>query len=677
MSETRNALTIAADPTEQVNPLGAITAGVQAARGVTGLRTEQFNLQQSKLQPAYQAMRMLMATNPNPSWDDVNAALAQSTRIGGNVDGLVANAAEIAGKGGKPTDFMRATALGGMSPWEQGQLAGPRQQGFNTGAGTVYGTMGGPWSATAGQFTPGGFIAGGLTPEQATTFVPVVQPDGTTKMVPRGTLFGGGMPIAGTGGGGGGAIGGADTAPINAAGDSRTRKASEGGPPAAGTPAAAVAQQVHDFWRSKGFSEEQVAGIMAGGPGSESNFNPAVSGDNGTSYGLYQHHGERLANMQKFFGLTGSQMPSADQQSQFAAWEISPQGPLAKVGEMLKTAKTPAEAAAIWTQYFGVPADKTEIGRRAAGAGRFQGLYAGGGGGGPPASGVFLGATSAQPVTGGAPVQPAGGGGPVQPAGGMQYFSPTGQPMGQGGGPGGGGGGFQMPGVQSGPGGAPILTPPAPWMGPIWEQSAKEYSTDVSREAGFASRIQPFQSALSIINAHPDLKTGPTSQQWNNWATTLSQYGIKLPSMPGDTVAAYQELSKALHQGLVNSGAFSGTDMARIEAEASSPNMQQQVEAIRELSARQIGYERFQMARLKQFRSLHPGEDPDQSANQYRGQTSTWALNLDPVAFGADNLTPQEIATYRKGLTPQQDEKFLRSLKEANRLFPEITPGGR
>ena len=180
----------------------------------------------------------------------------------------------------------------------------------------------------------------------------------------------------GSGGGGTGTVGGADTAPINAAGDSRTRKAAEGGPPAAGSPGAAVAQQVHDFWISKGFSEAQTAGIMAGGPGSESDFTPTVFGDKGTSYGLYQHHGPRLDAMRQFFGLSGSQNPTADQQNQYAHWEIT-QGPLKNVGERLKTAKTAAEAAAIWTQYFGVPADKSEIGRRAAGAQRFVGLYGG------------------------------------------------------------------------------------------------------------------------------------------------------------------------------------------------------------------------------------------------------------------------------------------------------------
>jgi hypothetical protein len=41
----------------------------------------------------------------------------------------------------------------------------------------------------------------------------------------------------------------------------------------------------------------------------------------------------------------------------------------------LKKAQTSAEAATIWTRDFGVPGDRTEIGRRARGAGRYDGLY--------------------------------------------------------------------------------------------------------------------------------------------------------------------------------------------------------------------------------------------------------------------------------------------------------------
>jgi hypothetical protein len=275
--------------------------------------------------------------------------------------------------------------------------------------------------------------------------------------------------------------------------------------------------------------------------------------------------------------------------------------------------------------------------------------------------GPFIGASTSQPVQ------------PGRPAPGMQYFSPTGQPM-----TGGSGGGQQIPGVGQQTPYGPVLTPPAPWMGGLWEQSAKQYSADVDREGGLAMRIQPWQSALSIMKANPDLKTGPTSQQWNAWASTLQQWGVTLPSMPGDSVTAYQELGKNLARGLVSAGAASSpTDMARLENEASMPSTQMTPETIRQLVARQIGYERFQMARLKYFQAQHQGQDPDQFANQYRQQTNQWMSGLDPVAFGADNMTNDDIATYEKGLNPAQKTNFRNSVREAAKLYPDVARAGQ
>jgi hypothetical protein len=622
------------------NPLTAALAqaGQQrdpfaVAKSATDLRTSQFNLQQAQLQPAYQAMRQIMATNPNPQWSDVQNSLAQAARIGANVDGLVANANETMNRGGNAGDFIRAYGLGGMSPEAQGALAGPQMQARQTAQGTYYGTVGGAWSPNANVFQPTGFMERGFTPGEASEFIAVPdvdangRPTGTTHLVPRATVVGpgGGAPAVG-GGGGGPAVG--------------------AGGAGSGTSASAA---VNNF-----------GNIRVPGGGFASYATPqdgvAAMASNLTAY--QDQHGINTLN-----GITARWAPQGDGANDPVAYAktlsqltgIDPNVPLNLHDPATLAKIIPAMAQVEHGRPMAVGGDVLGAGITAGLTGRPGGSVAPG----PTPSGPFVGATSAQPVV--------GGGGNVQPAGGIQYFPAS---------PGGGGGG-SMPGVQRGPGGAPILTPPAPWMGPLWEQSAKQYSADVDKEGGLAMRIQPFQSAISIINAHPDLKTGPTSQQWNNWGSTLSQWGVQLPSMPGDSVAAYQELSKALHQGLVNSGAFSGTDMARLEAEASSPNTQQNVEAIRELSARQIGYERFQLARLKQFRSLHPGEDPDQVANQYRRQTSQWAAGQDPVAYGADNLTPEEITAYRKGLTPQQDDKFLRSLKDANRLYPEITPGGR
>jgi hypothetical protein len=598
-----------------VDPLAALQAGQQAATTTVDLRQKQFNLQQAQLAPAYQAMRQLNATNPNPTDEDVNAALGAAKRIGGNVDGLVNNYTDWRARGGKPADFVRAYALGGMSPENQVTMSGQQPVSVETGAGTAFGTRGGPLSAAPGQFNPNSFVQQGFTPREASELIPVQdvdangRPTGTYHLAPRSTVVSptGGFVGAGAGGGGGAAGG------------------TGGAPPS---------------------MYSAIQGAEGSGPNASS-----YAGAKGT-----------MQVTQPFFNTYAKPGESYDNEADRVA--------VARRGIDALWQKYNGDPARVATAYFSGEKNVAPPGSATpwvnAGGDRYNTVpqyvagvlgrlgAAGGGGGATGGSGPFIGATTAQPAGGGGAtnVQPAGGGG-------VRYFSPTGQPVGPGG------------------GGGPTFAQPAPWMGPIWEQSAKEYSELVSREAGLAQRIQPYQTAISIIDAHPDLKTGPTSGQWNNWATTLSQWGVQLPSMPGDSVAAYQELTKALHQGLVNSGAFSGTDMARIEAEASMPNPQQKVDAIRELSARQIGLERFQLARLKYFRSLHPGEDPDQYANQFRGQTSQWASNLDPVAFGADKLTDQDIATYLKGLNPADQQRFRDSVAVAAKQYPDFAKAGK
>jgi len=141
-----------------------------------------------------------------------------------------------------------------------------------------------------------------------------------------------------------------------------------GDPPDINTPAGQVAQRTAAFWSSQGYTPHQVAGILAGGPAAESGFNPAAVGDGGTSLGLYQHHADRMEAMKKRYGPN----PTEAQQHEFAAWEISPQGTHAHVGAALKQAKTPEEAAAIWTKEFERPANAdARAAQRAAVASRY------------------------------------------------------------------------------------------------------------------------------------------------------------------------------------------------------------------------------------------------------------------------------------------------------------------
>ncbi len=134
-------------------------------------------------------------------------------------------------------------------------------------------------------------------------------------------------------------------------------------------PSAAYAtmQQTRTFWKSKGFTDAQVAGILAGGPAAESGFNPGLSGDNGTSYGLYQDHNARMRALFARFGPH----PTTAQQNEFAWDELnSPEDrPLLRA---LRNTSTPEQSALVWTSGFERPAGGAyEAQRRADAAGQF------------------------------------------------------------------------------------------------------------------------------------------------------------------------------------------------------------------------------------------------------------------------------------------------------------------
>lgn len=122
-------------------------------------------------------------------------------------------------------------------------------------------------------------------------------------------------------------------------------------PPQSGTNRAAVMEETRRFWKSKGFTDAQVAGILAGGPAAESNFNPSLWGDNGTSYGLYQHHADRLKGMFWRYGMR----PSVQQQNEYAWDELNdPQN--SNLLSSLRATKSDYEMARRWSLGFERPA---------------------------------------------------------------------------------------------------------------------------------------------------------------------------------------------------------------------------------------------------------------------------------------------------------------------------------
>lgn len=194
--------------------------------------------------------------------------------------------------------------------------------------------------------------------------------------------------------------------------------ATTSGPPAVGTPAHDVARETHDFWISQGYNEVQVAGILAGGPGGESGFDPQSVGDNGTSFGLYQHHADRLAAMRARYGAN----PTVRQQNEFAAWEMSPAGPYADVGRALREQTTAEGSTLVFTSGFERPAN---VGAVAASRARRASEYVNRYGGTP--------APSARPRTAPEPpapsVAPVPGATPDDPHGFGRYLRPDAAPL--------------------------------------------------------------------------------------------------------------------------------------------------------------------------------------------------------------------------------------------------------
>lgn len=128
----------------------------------------------------------------------------------------------------------------------------------------------------------------------------------------------------------------------------------------------AGARESYDFWRSKGLTHEQAAGLVGMEQG-ESQFNPRAVGDGGRAHGAFQHHPDRRA---KILRGTGIDISSATHQQQLEAtyWEMT-QGQEKAFWGRIKQAKTPGEAAALGVHLFERPADKV-------GEARLRGQYA-------------------------------------------------------------------------------------------------------------------------------------------------------------------------------------------------------------------------------------------------------------------------------------------------------------
>ena len=166
----------------------------------------------------------------------------------------------------------------------------------------------------------------------------------TGVTVSSGGLGGSGQHVGGTGGrSGGSTFAGASLGDHARGGIGRGAAGMEAG-----------ARESFEFWKSKGLTPEQAAGL-AGMEQGESSFNPRAVGDSGQAHGAFQWHADRRA---KIRAGTGIDIDTAThkQQLEAAYWEF--QNTEKAAWDAVKKGRTATDAARAGVHLFERPADK-------------------------------------------------------------------------------------------------------------------------------------------------------------------------------------------------------------------------------------------------------------------------------------------------------------------------------
>lgn len=118
--------------------------------------------------------------------------------------------------------------------------------------------------------------------------------------------------------------------------------------------AKALGAQALAYFKSKGWTAEQAAGIVAN-IARESNFNTKAVGDNGAAFGLAQWHGDRQAKFRALFGKDIRQSTFAEQ-LQFIQHELTA-GAEQAAGVALRSARSARDAAGAVSRHYERPAN--------------------------------------------------------------------------------------------------------------------------------------------------------------------------------------------------------------------------------------------------------------------------------------------------------------------------------
>jgi hypothetical protein len=176
------------------------------------------------------------------------------------------------------------------------------------------------------------------------------------------------------------------------------------------------------------------------------------------------------------------------------------------------------------------------------------------------------------------------------------------------------------------------------------------------------------QQALGILSSNKNLQTGPVQDEINHWQTAARALGMDVGTT--QNITDYQTLAKTLAQNMRGLPGANSSDLARLEAQAASPNMMQAREAIEELAAKQVGLERMRSAQYRQFVAQNGGVAPASNNSQfYNQQTADWMSKQDPMAYSVDVLPAQARLDYVNSLKGPARERFFQSYQNAKQLY--------
>ena len=129
------------------------------------------------------------------------------------------------------------------------------------------------------------------------------------------------------------------------------------------------AREAHDFFVEKGWTSAQASGIVANIE-KESAFNERAVGDGGKAYGLFQHHPDRRADIEKELKKPFASLTFREQ-LEGAHFEMT-RGKEQRAGNALRDARTASEAGSVVSRLFERPKERVhEATTRAASADRW------------------------------------------------------------------------------------------------------------------------------------------------------------------------------------------------------------------------------------------------------------------------------------------------------------------